>query len=95
MRISPGKFTILVLTFSLSAWFVSAADLTSGLVGHWPLDGNADDVVGKAKGELVGGAQRERRGSESGVPRSLFGALRAPWEGIRPRLRLTPRASLR
>ena len=67
MRISPGKFTILVLTFSLSAWFVSAADLTSGLVGHWPLDGNADDVVGKATGELVGGAEWSDEGHAKGA----------------------------
>jgi len=34
---------------------VHAADVTSGLFAHWPLDGNADDVVGGFDGEEVGG----------------------------------------
>ena len=65
--ISPRGLTILILTIGLGGWFADAADLSSGLVGHWPLDGNADDVVGKAKGELVGGAEWSDEGRVKGA----------------------------
>lgn len=42
-------FMIFSATFSL-------ADLTDGLVGYWPLDGDANDAVGTHDGVLVGGA---------------------------------------
>jgi len=33
---------------------ISVADLTSGLVAYWPLDGNAEDVIGGLSVEVMG-----------------------------------------
>jgi hypothetical protein len=61
------RFVFSVLMISFIAGITNASDLTSGLVGHWLLDGNADDVVGKAKGELVGGAEWSDEGRVKGA----------------------------
>jgi len=42
------------LMFAASSAMISMADLTTGLVAYWPLDGNAEDVVGSNNGEVVG-----------------------------------------
>ncbi len=39
-----GILTLLTLAASLVAGVASAADVKTGLVGYWPLDGNADDL---------------------------------------------------
>ena len=49
-----GKFTVLVLIICLTTGIANAADLTSGMVGCWPLDGDAKDSVGGNDGKLVG-----------------------------------------
>lgn len=51
-----GKFTVLVLIIGITTVIANAADVTSDLVGHWPLDGNAKDNIGGKDGKLVGGA---------------------------------------
>ena len=38
--------TVLIVAFSLCAMGVSAQDLTEGIVGYWPLDGNGKDESG-------------------------------------------------
>ncbi len=53
-KLSKG-FIVLALMVCLTAGIANAADVTSGLVAHWPLDGNADDVVSGNNGELMGG----------------------------------------
>lgn len=50
------RLTVLVLMVGLITGIANATDLTSGLVGYWPLDGDATDSVGGSEGELVGGA---------------------------------------
>lgn len=55
-------FTVLVLALVLTVDIALAADLTSGLVGYWPLDGNAKDSVGGKDGKLVGGAKWAKNG---------------------------------
>jgi hypothetical protein len=42
-------FVVFSATFSI-------ADLTDGLVGYWPLDGDANDAAGNHDGVLMGGA---------------------------------------
>jgi hypothetical protein len=46
-------FAIVLLMFALLAGMANAADVSTGLVAYWPLDGNADDVVGDFDGEPV------------------------------------------
>lgn len=58
-------FTVLVLGLTVDT--ANAADITSGLVGYWPLDGNGADKVGKSKGELVGGAKWIKDGRVKGA----------------------------
>lgn len=60
-------FTVLVLSLSLTASIVLAADLTAGLVGYWPLDGDAKDAIGGKDGKLVGGAKWVRDGHLKGA----------------------------
>lgn len=43
------------IMFMASSAMISMADLTSGLVAYWPLDGNAEDVVGGNEVEVEGG----------------------------------------
>lgn len=62
-----GRFTVLFFAISLSVGIVNAADLTSGMVGYWPLDGDAKDSVGDNDGELVGGAGWVRDGRMNGA----------------------------
>lgn len=45
-----------IFVFLLFPVAVLMADLTEGLVGYWPLDGDADDYVGDHDGVLMGGA---------------------------------------
>ena len=45
-------FAFLMLILVMST--VSTADLTSGLVAYWPLDGNAEDVIGGLSVEVMG-----------------------------------------
>lgn len=42
---------------------------SAGLVGHWPLDGNANDVVGTNNGTMTGGAYsaQAKRGSNAAI----------------------------
>ncbi len=49
-------FVSFVLLAGLTAGMSSAADLTSGLVGYWPLDGNGEDMAGSSEGTLEGDA---------------------------------------
>lgn len=46
----------ILFVFVASSATVSMSDLSEGLVGYWPLDGDADDSVGNHNGILVGGA---------------------------------------
>ena len=46
---------VLVLS-GLIGGMANAADLTSGLVGYWPLDGDFTDMAGGTDGDLVDGA---------------------------------------
>ncbi|MDE0466043.1 MAG: hypothetical protein OYL97_03220, partial [Candidatus Poribacteria bacterium] len=42
---------IMVLAVAVGLWSIDAfaADLTEGLVGYWPLDGNGNDESGNGK----------------------------------------------
>jgi hypothetical protein len=51
-----GFFVVFVLLAGLTASVANAADLTSGLVGYWPLDGDFTDLAGDTEGDLVDGA---------------------------------------
>jgi len=62
-----GWLTVLVLLVGLTTSIANAADLTEGLVGHWPLDGDATDSVGGNDGELVGGADWVDNGRLNGA----------------------------
>lgn len=62
-----GKFMALFLLVSLSVGFTNASDLSSGLIGHWPLDGNAKDIVGGSDGKLVGGSDWVDSGRVNGA----------------------------
>jgi hypothetical protein len=46
-------FLTLVIFLSLTANMSGVADFNENLVGYWALDGNADDSVGEADGELI------------------------------------------
>jgi len=61
-----GVFVSLILMLTLSASIVSA-DLSDGLVGYWPLDGNGKDIVGKSEGNLEGGADWVKEGRLNGA----------------------------
>lgn len=61
------SFMVLVLAVSLSAGIAGAADLTKGLVGYWPLDGDGFDKTGVSKGKLVGGANWSKNGHLKGA----------------------------
>lgn len=52
---------------SLASSIVGAADLRDGLVGYWPLDGNADDPIGGTTGELMDGAEWSNDGYLGGA----------------------------
>lgn len=58
-------FVVLVISFIVGITF--AADLTKGLVGYWPLDGNGNDSVGVTKGSDVGGAKWVQNGHLKGA----------------------------
>ena len=45
------------LAACLAAGIANAADVKSGLLAYWPLDGDVKDSVGGHDGVLVGGAQ--------------------------------------
>jgi hypothetical protein len=45
---------LVCLIFMASSAMISIADLTSGLVAYWPLDGNADELVGGIEVEVLG-----------------------------------------
>jgi hypothetical protein len=59
------NFNVLVL--SLIASIAIAADLTAGLVGYWPLDGDAKDTIDGKDGKLVGGAKWAKDGYLGGA----------------------------
>lgn len=60
-------FTVLVLVLSLTTGIALAVDVASGLVGYWPLDGNAKDTIGGKDGKLVGGATWTKNGYLKGA----------------------------
>jgi len=62
-----GVFVVLVLLFGLIAGMADAADLSSGLVGYWPLDGNGEDIVGNSEGILEGDADWTGNGRINGA----------------------------
>ncbi|HID71313.1 MAG TPA: hypothetical protein EYP29_01030, partial [Thermoplasmata archaeon] len=62
-----GRFTVLVLILSLTTGIALAVDVTSGLVGYWPLDGDAKDSVGGNNGKKVGGAKWTNNGYLKGA----------------------------
>ena len=45
---------IVILAICLTISIANAVDITSDLVGHWPLDGDATDATGNNDGEVVG-----------------------------------------
>ncbi len=50
-----GRFTLLILVVGLIAGIANAADVKTGLVGYWPLDGDATDHSGEGNdGEVIG-----------------------------------------
>ena len=50
------KCQLLIVSMFLIAFSVavSLADLRDGLVAYWPLDGNAEDIIGGNHGEVMG-----------------------------------------
>ena len=50
-----GKFLVLVLLVGMITGIVYAADITTGMVGYWPLDGNAKDKSGMGNDGIVVG----------------------------------------
>jgi hypothetical protein len=60
-------FVVLVLLAGLTAGVVNAADLSSGLVGYWPLDGNGEDKAGNSEGTLEGDADWIDNGRVNGA----------------------------
>ena len=46
------KKIITIILFSLSA--LTYSQVTNGIIGHWPLDANANDIVGTNNGTVVG-----------------------------------------
>lgn len=64
------KLSVLIflfIAFSLIIDIASAVDLKNGLVAYWPLDENGDDVIGKSKGSLEGGAKWIKNGRIKGA----------------------------
>ena len=61
------RFAALVLAFGLTGSIANAVDLTTGLVGYWPLDGKVDDKIGGTGGKLVGGAKWVNEGKVKGA----------------------------
>ena len=61
------RFAVLVLLIGLATGIANAADLTEGLVGYWPLDGDGTDSVGDTVGDLVGGANWTDDGRSNGA----------------------------
>jgi len=55
-------FTVLIFVIGLTLGIANAVDITSGLVGYWPLDGNAKDTIGGKDGKLQGGAKWTKNG---------------------------------
>ena len=50
-----GRFILLALTVGLAIGTASAADVESGMVGYWPMDGDARDHSGNGyDGEVIG-----------------------------------------
>ena len=54
MKSAVRAFSIIALSLCVSIPSAYAGDVTSDLVAHWPLDGNALDVVGGWDGEEIG-----------------------------------------
>ena len=49
MEYRVSVITVLVIAISLWSIGAFAAELTEGLVGYWPLDGNGNDESGNGK----------------------------------------------
>jgi hypothetical protein len=60
-------FVVFVLLAGLTVGMANAADLTSGLVGYWPLDGNGEDIAGDSEGVLEGDADWIANGRVNGA----------------------------
>ena len=60
-------FTIMLLLFGLVMDIASVANVTSGLAGYWPLDGDASDKFGNTEGKLVSGADWVEDGRTNGA----------------------------
>ena len=63
-------FSTLTLLFLIVAVNTHSADITDGMIGYWPLDGNAKDVSGNNyHGELEGKVKWEAAGKVGGAAR--------------------------
>jgi len=52
-----GQAMLMVMALSLAAGIAGAADLTTGLVAFWPMNGDAVDATGNGHDGVVNGAQ--------------------------------------
>ena len=60
-------FMVSILGTGLTVSIASAGNLSEGLVGYWPLDGNGDDLAGNSEGTLEGGADWTNDGRLNGA----------------------------
>lgn len=60
-------FAIGFLVVALTTGIANSADVTSDMVGHWPLDGNVEDTVGDNDGKLIEGADWVDNGKLNGA----------------------------
>ena len=61
-EVAQISFLALMMCF-LIVVSIQAADITDGMIGYWPLDGNAKDVSGNDyHGELTKGVKWEAKG---------------------------------
>ena len=66
-EVAQISFLALMMCF-LIVVSIQAADITDGMIGYWPLDGNAKDVSGNNyHGELDGKVTWEARGRVNGA----------------------------
>jgi len=80
MKVQFGKIVIAFLAIGLITGIAYAADTKTNILAYWPLDGNANDIVGKHNGKLVGGAsfvQDAKRGQVLKV-NGIDGRLEVP-----------------
>ena len=67
-QLAQLSFLVLVMCFLIVTNIQAAGDITEGLIGYWPLDGNAKDMSGNDyHGELTKGVKWEAKGRVNGA----------------------------